>query len=428
MADGDAHRPAIDFPRWWDPYDAELVADRSRVQIDLISQAFEEAGVPLGIDRAPDGTANYLYRPGALLTRDVDVPRVYEALGIERSREKDSEEYPLQTAGLHIVRLQDDRPVPDVIADLDRRLGVGVVTPDHALHVCAVTWCSVMEPQPVSERACFPGNSEPDADGHLGRVVVVDTGGLEQVIAEHGWLEGVTSEEEKPSVGHYTGHGTFIAGVVRTWAPAADVHIEGVTSIGGAAFESDVVAGLMDALDKTPDVISMSAGTRTREDLPLLSFEVFWEERLQHLKGTILVAAAGNDADRGPFWPAAFPWVVSVGALDADGRSRAGYSCYGSWVDVHALGTEVVNAFPRIDYTYREPPQEGQTADFPEGLAAWSGTSFAAPMVAGLTVARMTWSGQSAADAVQSILAHARLRAGVGVGARLNDASSALRA
>ncbi|MES2988081.1 MAG: hypothetical protein V4808_09270, partial [Pseudomonadota bacterium] len=52
---------------------------------------------------------------------------------------------------------------------------------------------------------------------------------------------------------------------------------------------------LYDARALCPDIISMSAGCPTREQLPLLSFEVFWEQHLRQLKGTVLVAAAGND-------------------------------------------------------------------------------------------------------------------------------------
>ena len=417
---------------WWRDYDPKFVQDRSDVQVQLIKDAFEKAGVPIAEHRDDDGMVDYMYRPGVVLTRDVDAGRVHRALGLSDVPDKSDERGPLQPAGLHVVQLPDAREVVEALEELDRRLGVGVATPDHLIHVTdgqKVTWCMSKEPaQPVAD-AVPTFNTDDESDGRSGLVVVVDTGSLREVIEAHDWLANVTGEEEDANtVGHYTGHGTFVAGVVRQYAPAAEVTILRILSVGGANFESAVADGLTKALDLAPDVINLSAGTRTRRDLPLLSFEVFWEQRLSHLKGTVLVAAAGNDGNRGPFWPAAFPWVVSAGALDFAGRDRAGFSNHGSWVDVYALGTDVVNAYPEGPYTYREPPLTDQTTSFPGGVAAWSGTSFAAPMVAGLTVARMTWSGESAQGSVDSLLRIARANAGVGVGARLTSGADATRA
>ena len=149
-------------------------------------------------------------------------------------------------------------------------------------------------------------------------VVLIDTGLTSGVVSRHRNLKGVRGDPEQADLGHYRGHGVFVAGVLRAMAPAAQVHVEALLFERGAVLESDLAPAMHRALDQAPDIISMSAGTRTRSGLPLKSLQSVWEDRLRHLKGTVLVAAAGNDGDWQPFYPAAFPWAVSVGALDSD--------------------------------------------------------------------------------------------------------------
>ncbi len=118
----------------------------------------------------------------------------------------------------------------------------------------------------------------------------------------------------------------------------------------------------------------------------------------------MLVAAAGNDSSPAPFWPAAFRWAVGVGALDQDERV-SDFSNYGVSADVFALGRNIVNAFPDGTYECLETPNKGNFREFRTGLARWSGTSFSAPVVAGLLAAEIRASGSDAATARDAVLA-----------------------
>ncbi|TQJ08385.1 S8 family peptidase [Lapillicoccus jejuensis] len=399
--------------------------------------AFAAVGVDVGVG-GEDGDAGdrfdemaFLYARGAVLTRDADVARVRRALGLdERPPAKDDgderarrrrpgrgRERAGSSAGLTRIEL-DGRDTLEAVAELDRVLGPGVATPDHVLHVCPKGYaCPATEPVP-SDGPADPAPRDP-ALGTGVRVVVVDTGLVGELAQKVDVLAGVTGDEEDASaVGRYRGHGSFIAGIVKAMAPAAEVDVEAMLWVGGGILESDLAPALGRALESVPDVISLSAGATTRHGHPLLALEAFWEHGLRHVKGTVLVCAAGNNGDRGPFWPATSPWSVAVGALEPDG-SRAPYSNHGSWVDVWARGSDLVAPYPVGAYTYAWPPHVGETASFGSGWASWSGTSFATPLVAGLVAARASWSGESARVAARSLVRAARAHATPYVGAVL---------
>ena len=396
----------------------EQERERIRGQVKTIRETLGRDNVGIALPKDSDDVADYLYlyRRGAVLVRDEDVGRVTAALD-QQARVLDS-----LVGGVTLLAVLTGEEVPLVLDRLDAALGVGVATPDHVLYVCVFggsRCCPATEPEEPPSRRPFPPVSSDKTAGSGVLVSVVDTGWWPDAATSRvsPWLQGVTGDAETIdplAIHEYAGHGTFIAGVVRCLAPATEVRVEGFLPVGGAAFEGDMVVQLVETMALGPDIISLSAGTVTRGNGASLAFQVFYERFLSQVKNTVLVAAAGNDNTREPFWPAAFPWAISVGATDASG-GRADYSNFGSWVDVYARGSELINAFPIGTYVCTEPPNKGDVRHF-KGMARWSGTSFATPVVSGLIARRMSATGLSARHAADQLLAEARTSAVPGVG------------
>ncbi|HEX8858817.1 MAG TPA: S8/S53 family peptidase [Actinomycetes bacterium] len=401
----------------------ERPTTRYDAQIAHIMRAFEADGIQIGVatgDDAPED-AEFLYERGVILVRDEDIERVRTELGEIEVRDA-------LINGLTVISLAGTHyDTVGALARLDNRLGIGVATPNHVASIAPVSHCPATEPEEVVAGAApDPGICPAPDDGAGVRLYVGDTGLLDGAAATHSWLADVQGTRDPfpqpPQPGQapmrpYTGHGTFISGVARCMAPAVQVFSDNIFRRAGAALESEVVLRLLGALRRDPDIISLSAGVHTRRRLPSLGFEVLLG-RLRHHKGVVLVAAAGNDQSTRPFWPAASPRVVSVGALSANWRSRAWFSNYGGWVDVYAPGEGLVNAFATGTYVCTEPPHVGERRRF-EGMARWSGTSFSTPLVAGLIAARMSRTGENGRTAARALLANARKRAVHGLGAVL---------
>jgi len=314
-----------------------------------------------------------------------------------------------------------------------RNLPEDAVAPEYVVYTTGtVGKCPADEPTPVPADTPLDPLASCDPRAGAGvRVVVLDTG-LDPAATALPWMQGVEGDPD-PGIDTslqilqpYAGHGTFIAGVIRSVAPAAEVIVRAAfpplnTTFANSplalTFEGQLVTAIERALAVDhADVISLSAGTYVLPGQRLSLIHRFYQRKLSRYKGVVIVAAAGNDRLREHFYPAAEKWAVSAGALSANGRGRAYFSNYGGWVDAYAPGENLVNAFPSGTLAYLEPPRKGNKGVF-TGLARWSGTSFATPVVAGLIAARMSRTGEGGQDAARGVIEQARRSALAGVGA-----------
>ncbi len=395
-----------------------------RTQVDIIRLGFDGQ---VELERGgseDDADVQFLFRPGHVLIHAEDVglvtahfernQEIYRGVGEQASE-------PLDGLALFQLPPRHGTGEIDVLGTLDELdrdpdLRVGIATPDHLLYVVPKpgNLCPATEPELPPSNNPVPGLNPNSKAGAKIRVSVIDTGWWPDAAKDSDtpWLATGIEGELEPintnDIQSYGGHGTFVTGVLRCMAPSVAVEVEAVLKKAGSVFESDIAAQLNQAmLDRdNPQLITISAGTHSRNNLPLKAFEVL--SMLQDLKGdnaVLVVAAAGNDGSTDEFWPAAFDWVTAVGSLDANGK-RSTFSNYGKWVDVYANGEKLVNAFPTGTYVCKEEKDKNQVRTF-TGLAQWSGTSFATPVVTGAIAAYMSEHKVSARKALDALKAAA---------------------
>ena len=207
------------------------------------------------------------------------------------------------------------------------------------------------------------------------------------------------------------GHGTAVASIIAA-APVPGVSFTGVAPAarilsvkisGTDTFPTSVTPqGIMDAVQFGADVINLSLATP--DDVQGLRNAV--EYALRH--NVVVVAAAGNDIGQGgtdandandgtgPFYPAAYPGVLAVGAV-GPGGVLAGFSDRYTPVGVTAPGVNVTSAYP---------------GTFPAAYdAVQNGTSFAAAFVSGVVaLVRSAHPGLNAAQVVAQDRGHGARR------------------
>lgn len=163
------------------------------------------------------------------------------------------------------------------------------------------------------------------------------------------------------------GHGTHCAGIIGAIdngigvvgvAPSVELYAVKVLADNGAGNIEWIVRGLDWCVANKIDIASMSLGCPKNPGS--LLYDAIKRARAA---GVIVVAASGNESTHCG-WPAAYPEVIAVGAVDP-AFDKANFSNFGVEVDIAAPGVNIYSTYMNGQY------------------AKLSGTSMATPMVSG---------------------------------------------
>ncbi len=189
------------------------------------------------------------------------------------------------------------------------------------------------------------------------------------------------------------GHGTHVAGIL---AAGIDNGL-GIAGVAGrvkilpvrvlnstnAGWMSDIAAGVTWAVDQGARVINLSLGSTTASTALATAIDY------ANSQGAVVIAAAGNSNSALSFYPAAWDTVIATGATSYTG-GRWALSNKGANVDLMAPGALI--------YSTAWSPTGGSAYDFN------SGTSMAAPHVAGVAALMLSRDPNLTWDQVKTIL------------------------
>ena len=209
-------------------------------------------------------------------------------------------------------------------------------------------------------------------------VAVIDSG----ICADHPDLTGRVLSgwdfvEDDATPQDVFGHGCGVAGIIAAnvddgigmagVAPNAMILPLRVLDASGIGTYSDVAAALVYAADHGAQVINLSLGGVNPSSV--------LEQAVEYAvgKGVTVVAAAGNSGNTSAvLYPAAYDPVISVGSVDQN-LQVSSFSSGGTNVDLLAPGRDVLSLKP-----------DG-------GYSTMTGTSFAAPQVAGVASSEIAY-------------------------------------
>jgi hypothetical protein len=375
------------------------------------------SSAPVACHPEPDGLGPqdrvYYYRPGEFVVRHDDhetlaaVVASLANLGATVVEQRAAVDLPVSQ-----LRLAPGSPtVPELLERLQEGFPKlqGIVSPNYvafqALVLNGAPWVNggpTGAPASVStphDQPAIASQSAPAA-----KLLVLDTGLLAENAPTRPWMVKVSGPPEPPAPSDmdlFDCHGLFVAGVAAGAIPKGAVRVVDVFDDSGAVDDFQLGQVMAAELAASPDVrvLNFSGGIYA----PPNAVPQTLKAAIQAKPGVLFVAAAGNlpaGGQSGPYYPAAFgtagcPNVVGVGAADAQGTPAGFSNADPTSAHVWAHGAGVVNAF-KPGTVHVPPLPDAVIAANPPRTAKWSGTSFAAPLVAGMMARYMATAGAMA--------------------------------
>lgn len=363
-----------------------LLIDRTRIRFGLalsligllLVQPLLALGASVDIEQLdPQQKLVVRLAPGA------SADEAAQAIGAEVSRRG-----PLNFATLEVSA---GRETTAVLEQLRGTKGVLSAEESRLFKTSAVT---IRDPLYSNQWSLIQGEVKPAWDlGAAGQgitIAIVDTGvALGHPDLKDNLVPGynaITGSEAPGANQDNNGHGTHVAGIAAAQSNSVGIvgvayqakimPIKAMNSLGDGNDDA-IAAGIVWAADHGAKIINLSLGTENGSvSSDILRQSIAYASN----KGCLLVAAAGNydpetEANPGVSYPASDPDVLAVAATDKS-NNVANYSVSGPEVDLAAPGDSIIS-----DWWSKTKGV---------GYAEASGTSMAAPFVAG--EAALIWS------------------------------------
>lgn len=341
----------------------EAMADIADVEIEAVTP--EHAA--LASQLTPDVSELEIDEAGNIMSIGESDPQQVEAAGIPRDKIFALVKCVIKCAIEQFAgKVQDvpDEKISEMLAGLDLPGGLETVRAAQDYITCGL-------------RIIYAPPAWRYSTGAGVRVAVVDTGITPRhpdlrVYGGASFVPGVTRWYDD----HY--HGTHVAGTIAASmnqrgvvgvAPAARLYAVKVLNRRGSGYTSWILNGLAWCYRYGMHVVNLSLGSgATTHSTSNYSRAYENAGRLLRSRGILPVAAAGNSGSTSrPYVgnPGRCPSFMAVSSIDCN-RRRSPFSSYGPQVEICAPGTSVWSTFP------------------PTGYRQLSGTSMAAPHIAGV--------------------------------------------